>query len=313
VPKKLLEKRLVFVTGKGGVGKSTVAAALGMLAAREGRKTILVEVSHQERVARAFDHDDSDFAEVELVPGLFTISISPRRALEEYLQIQVRVKALADLLSGSRMFQYFAAATPGMSELLTMGKIWELAQPERRARHASPYDLVIVDAPATGHGVAVMRAPRTFSDIARVGPVAQQGRTIDEYVSNPKRTGVLAVCAPEEMPVNETFTLRDELRRQMGLELGAVVLNGMYPDRFADTERATLEAALAGPAAAGPAARAALRAALSEDARAAAQREQRERLEEGVGLEAVELPFLFEPEIGRAQFERLSRVLEAAP
>lgn len=309
----LLDKRLVFVTGKGGVGKSTVAAALGILAARAGRRTILVEVAHQERVAHAFEHDDSDFSEVEIAPGLFTISISPRRALEEYLQIQVRVKALADLLSGSRMFQYFAAATPGMSELLTMGKIWELAQPERRASDASPYDLVIVDAPATGHGVAVMRAPKTFSDIARVGPVAQQGRVIHEFVANRKRTGVLAVCAPEEMPVNETFTLRDELRRQMGLELGAVVLNGMYPDRFADTERATLQAALAGPAADSPVARAALRAALSEDARATAQREQCERLEAGVGLEPVELPFLFEPEIGRDEFERLSEVLEKAP
>jgi anion-transporting ArsA/GET3 family ATPase len=133
----LLDKRLIFVTGKGGVGKSTVAITLGLLAARRGLRTIVAEVARQDRVAHAFGHDDSHFREVELAPSLFTISIDPQQALEEYLAFQLRIKPLADLLSSSRMFQYFAAATPGLSELVTIGKVWELAQLERRTRGAS--------------------------------------------------------------------------------------------------------------------------------------------------------------------------------
>ena len=134
----LLDKRLLFVTGKGGVGKSTVAAALGMVAARRGLRTIVAEVSRQDRVARAFDRESGEFSEVEIAPGLFTISIDPEHALEEYLLVQIKIKPLADLLGSSRMFQYFAAATPGLREMVTIGKVWELAQDERRTAAPSP-------------------------------------------------------------------------------------------------------------------------------------------------------------------------------
>ena len=197
IPSGLLDKRLVFVTGKGGVGRSTVAAALGLAAARAGRRTLVVELAYQDRLARAFGVEDSHFREAPVRDGLFTISLDPQHALEEYLRIQLRVKPLADLLFSSRMFQYLAVATPGLAEMVTMGKVWELAQPRRRVKGAAPYDLVVVDAPATGHGVAIMRTPKTFADIARVGPVAQQGRTIHQTVTDRRVTGVLAVALPE--------------------------------------------------------------------------------------------------------------------
>ena len=306
----LLDKRLVFVTGKGGVGKSTVAAALGLAAARRGRRAIVAEVAYQDRIARAFDGEDSHFREVELGDGLWTISIDPRHALEEYLRMQLPVRALADLLGGSRMFQYFAVATPGMSELVTMGKVWELAQHPRRVKGASPYDVVIVDAPATGHGIALLRTPRTFADIARVGPIAHQGRTIAATLSDRDHTGVLAVALPEEMPVNETLMLRDDLERELDMHLDEVVVNGLYPERFAPAQADTLSRAL--DTAGTPLQRAALRAALSAHRRARSQREQVARLEEATGRQAAELPFLFEPELGRAQFDALSRMLEEA-
>jgi Anion-transporting ATPase len=305
----LLDKRLVFVTGKGGVGKSTVALALGLLAARRGLRTIVAEVAHQDRVARVFGRDDSHFREVELAEGLYTISIDPQHAIEEYLRLQLPVRTLADLLSGSRMFQYFAAATPGLSELVTIGKVWELAQLERRTRNAARYDLVIVDAPATGHGVATMRAPRTFAEIARVGPIAHQGRAIDAMIADRRRTGVVAVALPEEMPVNETLSLRDALRREVGLHLDRVVVNGVYEQRFGARDEAALERAL--DTAATPTARAALRAARSEQVRARGQREQVARLEEATGDAPVLLPFLFEADLDLAAYQRLSERLEA--
>ena len=173
----LLARRLLVVTGKGGVGKTTVAAALGLVAARAGKRTIVAEVARRGDVASAFDRDGSEpFEEIELAPGLFHISIDPQDALEEYLRDQLPRGPLADLLARSRVFGLLAAATPGMRELLTVGKLWELAQLDRRTPGADPYDLVVVDAPATGHGVAVLTAPRTFAAAAGTGPVARQGR-----------------------------------------------------------------------------------------------------------------------------------------
>src|SRR3954452_22382710 len=226
----LLDKPLVVVTGKGGVGKSTVAAALGLTAARRGKRTIIAEVARRDDVSRVLGgtgvHED------ELAPRLHHISIDPEEAMEEYLVDQLPSRALADVLLSSRGFSYFAAATPGLRELLTVGKVWELAQDDRRTPGAQPYDLVVLDAPATGHGVAVLAAPRTFAETARVGRIARQGRTIDAMVSDPQRTGVVAVARPEEMPVNETLALQDALRDDVGLEVDLIVCNGMLAQHF---------------------------------------------------------------------------------
>src|ERR671936_170679 len=162
----IVDKRLVFVTGKGGVGKTTVAVALGLAAARAGKRTIVCEVAHQERMSQVFRREGVGWSETELAENLYAISIDPQRSLEEYLEDQIGSRRLAHLLFHNRVFEYFTAAAPGVRELVTIGKIWELAQLERRTRRASPYDLVVVDAAATGHGLAMLRAPRTFRDIA---------------------------------------------------------------------------------------------------------------------------------------------------
>ena len=301
----ILDKHLMFVTGKGGVGKSTVAIAFGLLAARHGKRTIVAELSSQERIQRAFDHHDEHFIEVELAPGLFTISIDPQHAMDEYLRI--KVGALGHALGSSRLFQAFAMATPGMRELLSIGKIWELAQLERRTRGAAPYDLVIVDAPATGHGVGLLRTPRTFADIARVGPVAHQARSIARTIADRRLTGVVAVATPEEMPVSETLSLRDQLG-QAQLPLDLVIVNALYPARFDDEEIAELHGALAQTDS--RLARSALRAAVSEHARAATQREQQARLRAKLDGGVIELPYVFADRLGRRELERLADALE---
>jgi anion-transporting ArsA/GET3 family ATPase len=302
----LLDKRLLFVTGKGGVGKSTVATALGLLAARRGLRTIVAELASQERVQGLFGDDEREqFRELELAPGLFTISIDPQQAMEEYLR--VKAGPLGQALGSTRLFQAFAMATPGMRELLSIGKVWELAQLNRRTRGGAPYDLVIVDAPATGHGVGLLRTPRTFADIARVGPIAHQGRTIADTIADPEFTGVIAVATPEEMPINETIVLAGELARDR-LPLDLVIVNALYPARFETGEITELASALTRTRSA--LARSALRAALSEHVRAATQREQRDRLRGRVDGRLVELPYVFADHVGLPQLETLSRVLE---
>jgi anion-transporting ArsA/GET3 family ATPase len=304
----LLAKRLLFITGKGGVGRSTVAAALGLLAARRGMRTVLAEVAGQERLPRALGGEAAGFEEVELAPRLFTISIDPQHALEEYLRVQMPARAMADLLSSSRMFQYFAAATPGMRELLTIGKLWELTQRQRRTRGAAPYDLTIADAPATGHGLAILRAPGTFAQVARVGPIAHQAGSIQRTIADREHTGVVAVAHAEEMPVAETLALRDALRADPGVPLVRVFVNAVVPDRF--SPRQATRIARASDTAGTPAARAALRAALSGHARARGQREQVARLRDGLGAEPVLLPLVVRDDGERAVFERLADALE---
>jgi anion-transporting ArsA/GET3 family ATPase len=301
----LLDKRLLFVTGKGGVGKSTVAIALGLVAARRGLRTIVAELAAQSRVPQSFAHEVEPFQEVELAPGLFTISIDPHSAMEEYLR--VKAGPLGHVLSSSRLFNALAMATPGLRELLGVGKVWELAQSHRRTRGADPYDLVIVDAPASGHGVAILRTPRTFADIARVGPIAHQGRIIAATIADHDFTGVIAVATPEEMPVNETVWLRDALAREE-LPLDAVIVNAVYPQRFGAEEIAELSEALEQTEAI--LARAAVKAALSEHARAEVQREQQARLRAEFDGSLVQLPYLFADHIDRPQLDLLARALE---
>jgi anion-transporting ArsA/GET3 family ATPase len=278
---RLLERDLVVVTGKGGVGKTTVAAALGLVAAGRGLRTIVAEVARRDDVSRALGGEGMH--EEELAPGLHHLSIDPEHVMELYLADQLP-SALADLLASNRTFGYLAAATPGMRELLTVGKVWELAQDERRAPGAQRYDLVVLDAPATGHGVAVLSAPRTFARTARVGRIARQGRTIDAMLCDPERTGVIAVAAPEEMPVNEAVMLQDALRDELGLEIGLVVCNGMLPQRFSAAEARRLDAAPDGPE---------IRAARHAHARAAAQRLQLRRLRRRSRASVATLPHVF--------------------
>ena len=301
---ELLGHQLVVVTGKGGTGKTTVAAALGLAAARRGRRTIVAEVSARDDVSRTLSGSGASrvFEERGVADGLSHISIDPQAAMEEYLLDQLP-RPLAELLASSRLFGLLAAATPGMRELLTVGKVWELAQDTRRTPGARPYDLVVLDAPATGHGIAVLDAPRTFADAARVGPIARQGRTIHEMLSDPARTAVVAVATAEEMPVNETLGLRDALAGTTGLPLSRVVVNRVLPARFSAAESGRVE---------GLAPSHARRAALAGAARARAQRAQISRLRRGLGsgVRVQTLPLVAAPEVGPAELDALVAELE---
>ncbi|MGH2857842.1 MAG: ArsA family ATPase [Solirubrobacteraceae bacterium] len=302
----LLDRRLIFVTGKGGVGRSTVATALGLVAARAGRRTIVAELAGQDRIGRSLDRETRPFTEVALADGLFTISIDPQRAMEEYLR--VKTGTVGQALGASRLFSALAMATPGMRELLSLGKVWELSQERRRTERAEPYDLVVVDAPAAGHGAAILRTPRSFAEIARVGPIAHQAGSIAETIADRTFTAVIAVTTAEEMPVNETVWLRTALADQ-GLALDCTIVNALHQDLFelADVE---LLSAVRRRARSRPK-RAALDAALSQSARAAHQREQLQRLRAGLDDDPVQLPYLYAERIGRDELELLADELQA--
>jgi anion-transporting ArsA/GET3 family ATPase len=243
-------------------------------------------------------HRRADVEHVVTAAGADHVSIDPQDAMEEYLRDQLPAP-LAEALASSRAFAYFAAATPGMRELLTAGKVWELAQDHRRTPGAEPYDLVVVDAPATGHGVAVLAAPRTFAGAAKVGPIARQGRTIHEMLCDPERTAVVAVTTPEEMPVNETLALGDAVRAEIGMGPALVVVNALRRDRLTNAEAARLAETRDHPA---------VRTALAVHEHAREQRSQLARLRRHAGAPTVTLPFC----PGEPDVEALAARLEAA-
>ena len=293
----LLDKRLILVTGKGGVGKTTVAAALGLVAARRGKRVVLCEVAEQQRLGGMLGRPAPD--------GLHHVSVDPERAKQEWLRYQLKSRTLAGMLGGSRLFQYLTAAAPGLTELVTMGKVWDLAQLEpRTGGHA--YDIAIVDAPATGHGLAMLRAPSTYASIAPVGPVGRHAERIDSFIRDSVLTGVLTVALPEEMPVNETVEFERALRRELDMTIDAIVVNAVHPARFKAEEVRRLEAAGGGSRVA----RAALSAALSEHRRARAEHAQLRRLRRAASAPVATLPRIFEPELGPDEIERLSIELE---
>ena len=296
-----------MVTGKGGVGKTTVAAALGLAAARGGKRAVNWEVAEQERVTGIFGLPPAGARETVLARGLHAFSVNPEHAKEEWLRHQLRAGALAGLLHHSRAFQYITAAAPGLTEVLTIGKVWELAQLERRTAGAAPYDVAILDAPATGGGLGLLRAPRSYAAIAKVGPVGRHAGKIDAFISDPASTAVLAVALPEEMPVNETIDLEARLRDDLGIAPTRVFANGVLPKRFSEREMEAIDAL---DGAGSPAAREALRAALAARSRAREQRSQLARLRRATDAPVATLPFLPAPELGRDELEALSRELE---
>jgi anion-transporting ArsA/GET3 family ATPase len=303
---ELLDKRLVFVTGKGGVGKSTVALAMGMAGAARGKRTIVCEISKQENASRLFQKGEIGFNEVELAENLWAISIDPDESMREYLLLQLKVRAMRDLLVKSRLFNYLAAATPGLKELVTIGKIWELAQPQRRVKKAREYDLVVVDAPATGHGIGFLQTPRTFAGIARMGPIHNQAKELDRYITDHRAAGVAIVSIPEEMPVNESASLESTLDGEVGVAVDRVYMNAMYPERFDQEDARELEQAEND---AGGSASAAINAALSQYRRSLTQRDQLERLKRQVSSPIRTLPFIFKPKLEVPDVQRLAAAL----
>lgn len=302
----LADKRLLIVAGKGGVGRSTVAAALGLAGARGGLRTLVVETAGRTDVARALGARSGEaLNETELERGLHHVTISRRRALEEYLRQEIPSALPAALLARSRAFELFVDAAPGMSDLLTIGKVWELGQRPRRKPHASPYDLIILDGPASGQLIGLLGAARTFSGVARIGPIARQADEIDVMLRDTRAVGVIAVATAEQMAVSEALELQTALADQFGLGLDAVVVNRLFPLRFRPAERRALAVAADDPA---------VQDALWFDGRARTQRAHLARLRRAMpGVPFSSLPFVFADGLSHADIEHLAGLLDGVP
>lgn len=307
----LLDRRLCFVLGKGGAGKTTVSAAMGLHAAARGLKTLVIEVASQHRMTEMFGARPSEDRhrdhEVELAPGLWTISIDPEHATEEYLATQLKVRPVVEMLTRSRAFTNFAQAAPGLAELVTLGKTWSLAVALTPGTSTPVWDRLIVDLPATGHGIALLETAQNIEELAGGGPIKDQAERIRQVVSHPGATGIAVVARPEELSITEGLEAVQSLRDN-GLPVAAAVLNGMRPARFGDADEAVL-AELAGSAdtAVATAGRLSLRR-LHDDRHDEAQLG---RLRADSGLPVTVLPQLIRRTMGISGIEALAAHLEA--
>jgi anion-transporting ArsA/GET3 family ATPase len=235
MPSGLLDRRLLFVTGKGGVGKTAIAAALGQLAASQGTRTLLCEVDAKGNLAGAFETGPTAFKEREIAPGLWAMSMDTEASLKEYLRLHLKVPLLSRLGPLARTFDFVANAAPGVKEILVVGKLCY----EVRERH---YDLVVVDAPASGHIVGQLAAPQAMRDLVQVGKVRDQTSWMLDILGDRTQTGVVVVATPEEMPVTETLELTARLRDETVVDVAAVVVNRVLPELFTRGEEEVFRA-----------------------------------------------------------------------
>jgi anion-transporting ArsA/GET3 family ATPase len=225
VSAQLLDRQLIFVTGKGGVGKTSVAAALGYLAASTGKRTLVCEMDAKGALAAALDVAALEFAPRRVDAHLDAMAMNTEDALREYLKLFVRVPFVGRIGPLAHTFDFVADAAPGVKEILGIGK---LAYEVRERR----YDLVVVDAEASGHVVAQVGAPRVIGDLIQVGMVRDQTRWMLDIIEDPVRTGVVVVTTPEEMPVVETIELLDRLAAETRVAPAAIVANRVLPALF---------------------------------------------------------------------------------
>ncbi|HTO00123.1 MAG TPA: ArsA family ATPase [Microthrixaceae bacterium] len=227
----LLDRRLLFVTGKGGVGKTSVASAIAVLAAEHGKRTLICEVDSKGDLADFFGVGRLKFQPTELRENLFGMAMDTEESLKEYLRLFLKIPLVSRLGVLASTFDFLANAAPGVKEVLTVGKLTH----EVRENN---YDLVVVDASATGHVVGQLASPVAINDLVKVGLVRNQTDWMIEILTDTTQTGVVVVTAPEEMPVAETLELIDRLGSETDIGIAAVVVNRVLPELFSRDDEA---------------------------------------------------------------------------
>jgi anion-transporting ArsA/GET3 family ATPase len=300
----LTAPRVTIVAGKGGVGKTTTSAALGIAASRIGLSALIVEVEGKSALAGLFGVGELTYDEIELIApgngngGLRARTLTADDALVEHLETH-GLRRISNRLTSSGALDMVATATPGIKDVLLLGKIKQL----ERTKVA---DVIIVDAPAAGHAISFLRSAQGLLDAVKVGQIETQAREVHEMLSDPSRSQVVLVTLPEETPVNELVETAFSLEDQVGVSLGPIIVNGLYPPLAGlTTDPAKAASAAHAKLVAGEAAALAA-AAKFRLARAALQDVQVERLGRELPLPQLRLPFLFTTDLTRGDIETLA-------
>jgi anion-transporting ArsA/GET3 family ATPase len=310
----LLHKRVLFFVGKGGVGKTTVAAAFALAAARQKKKTLLIEIGENSRTARllglpSLDNPINILQEVSST--LSVLSISGAAALEEYLHLIIPVKRLVRLFTKSRPYQYFVAAAPGLKELLTIGKVWYEERRRDTITQQSRWDVLVVDLPATGHGLQYLNMPCAARDTFGDGLVHREAERIATWLQDSDKSAVNLVTTAEELPVSETFDAYHQLNEKLQLPLGALFVNQVCEIPPLRVPLSRLKVNTEGSLDDQHLAEQVLACAQIEVAIAEAQKAYLQQLQR-LPLPLLSLPLSISSEFGPVQLEALSHRIETA-
>lgn len=307
----LLDRRLIVVSGKGGVGKTAVACAVAEAARRAGKRVLLVETSAHESVASRFERAPRPLGHAgrQLAPGLHALRIDPHEALAEYIRLQVGLGAVTDRILRTEVFGQLLEAAPGWRELIVLGKIWHLEQRAEPSGQPS-WDLIVVDAPATGHGLTFLDVPRVVAQAVRAGPLARHAGWVEALVHDPQRTLLLPVTLPEELPVRETIELVERARGEIRIAVDRIAVNQM-PSAESTTALAALARMRGEPRLTVLPTVSEMAAILGHGARRAAEAQHfRREVSERCELPVIELPQLDEGfEAGSGWVEQAEQIL----
>lgn len=312
----LLSRRVIVLTGKGGVGKSVVGASVALAARARGKRVLLVEVAAPVEAARMLGGTASRGRETEVLPGLTTLNLDPAAVMDQYVRHVVPVDLLARKVMDSPIYRRFFAAAPGLKELMVLGKVMVLEEARAGLARRPAWDLIVLDAPATGHGLAFLKVPLAASRAIPVGPVGHNARRVLRLLRDPKRTALVVVAIPEEMAVVEALEFHRLAVDELEIEPAATVLNACHERRFSNQEEAEVlrltAAGARGSLAPGVPLPAALRAARRQIRRRRLTRLYHGRLSRGLTGPLASLPFLFRARLGLEDLRLLAGRLEAA-
>jgi anion-transporting ArsA/GET3 family ATPase len=299
----LADKRFVLVTGKGGVGKTTVCAAEALALAAKGKRVLVAMCNAKERLSAMLGSAPIGPTVSAVETNVWAVNMLPEKALEEYGVLVLRSRALYKTLFDNAYVRTFLRAVPGMQEWAMLGKAWWHTT-ERRPDGSFKYDVVILDAPATGHGLDMIRVPKVIIDVVPPGLLRRDAERAWALFQDGTTSAIVLVTLPEEMPTTETIELAAALRA-LGLPIGRVVVNGVLPPLFSRAERAALEGLAAFDVAS--AGEAALAAARDRAARERLQAESMGRLSRELPIEPSFLPLLLEDPAGPDAIRQLAK------
>ncbi|MBH23781.1 MAG: hypothetical protein CMH57_04800 [Myxococcales bacterium] len=303
----LFGKRLIINTGKGGVGKTTLSAAIGLAAARRGKRVLLMELNAKEKTSRLFGSSPIGFEPTEVEDNLFAVNITPKEALREYAILKLRLKTLYRAVFENRFVRTFLRVIPGLNELVLLGKVWFEEQANDGPGGRPRWDMIVVDAPATGHGVFFLQIPAVITNIVSSGPMFDEARQIQAMIEDSSRTVLNLITLVEEMPINETIELKRTTEETLQVPLGYVIANAVYEPMFSDRQRDLVTAVRAETDSDGSHLDRLLEAATFRSNRVQLQREYIERLDRELDLPQIHIPYYFTE---RFNFMTLSKIAD---
>ena len=306
-----LERRFQLLTGKGGVGKTTLSIALALALTKRGKRVLHMQLGAHDHLGAVFGRPPVGPEIVELAPLLYAVNTTPADAMREYALLVLRSKVLYKAVFENRVVRRFLRMVPGLPELVMIGKAWYHEQ-ERTPEGAPRWDAVIVDAPATGHGLFLLQIPSVITGALHAGMMVEESQKIAALLEDPARAAIHLVTLTEEMPVAETLELREKLARESRVQAGVCLANAVLPTRFSEPDAQLLHDLLVDGGDAPDALRDLLQSGVFRHQRCQLQQAYLERLERGLDLPVVQMPFLFSSQRERRSLEVLASALSQA-